>query len=212
MDQLHNPPALQFLEAGAHIGAGHVQRLGDVFRVQWLRRNKEQRMDLSDRAVDPPTGAHFAPMQDELLLNRTELHISYISVMSEITQHLSGCQTETCENRVIRERTPRLLLGPVGAFTRLTAVVLEPGILFRLPGAPPASAGPRNISQAYGQPAAGAWALNGRGKLTLPGDFAAGAGKATQSHPKATAKPTVRAAPLALILDCLKSPQGPRQH
>ena len=38
----------------------------------------------------------------------------------------------------------------------------------RLLGAPPASAGPRNISQAYGQPAAGTRAWNGRGRRSNP--------------------------------------------
>jgi hypothetical protein len=40
----------------------------------------------------------------------------------------------------------------------------SPGITLGLPGAPPASAGPHNITQAYGQPAAGTWASNGRGR------------------------------------------------
>jgi hypothetical protein len=43
-------------------------------------------MNLGDGAIDAPTGAHFAPMEDELLLDWSErAHISIISVTSEIT-------------------------------------------------------------------------------------------------------------------------------
>ena len=39
--------------------------------------------------------------------------------------------------------------------TRRTLMRASPGITFRLPGAPPTSAGPRHIIRAYGQPEAG---------------------------------------------------------
>ena len=49
--------------------------------------------------------------------------------------------------------------------TRRTLKRASPGITFRLPGAPPTSAGPRHIIRAYGQPEAGSgleWANSGR--------------------------------------------------
>ena len=84
--QLDDAPALQLLQAGADIGPGDVQGFGDLFRVERLRREIEQRMDLGHGAVDAPAGAHLTPMEDEFLLNWAELrHISFISVYSEIT-------------------------------------------------------------------------------------------------------------------------------
>src|SRR6266436_467123 len=43
-------------------------------------------MDLGDCPVDSPTGSHFTPMQNELLLDRAQLHISISSVYSEIIE------------------------------------------------------------------------------------------------------------------------------
>src|ERR1035438_2687222 len=48
--------------------------------------------------------------------------------------------------------------------TRRTLAGHSPWITFGLPGSPPAFAGPRNISQACGQRAAGTRALNERGR------------------------------------------------
>jgi hypothetical protein len=48
---------------------------------------------LGDRAVNAPAGAHLAPMEYEFLLNGAELvHISFISVTSEINKSAVFCQ------------------------------------------------------------------------------------------------------------------------
>jgi hypothetical protein len=76
MDHFDNAPALQFLQAGADVGPRHAQGFHDVIGVQGFWGYEEQGMDLRDRAVDAPTGAHFAPMEDELLLNwRQSIHL-----------------------------------------------------------------------------------------------------------------------------------------
>src|SRR5258708_7041344 len=66
-------------------GAGHIQGLGDFLGVQRLGPDVKQGVNLSHRAVQTPASAHFPAMQDEFLLNRVELHISHISVTSDIT-------------------------------------------------------------------------------------------------------------------------------
>src|SRR2546422_7900448 len=52
-------------------------------------------MDLGHGAVDAPACAHLPPMQNEFLLNRAELHISIVSVISEITYYSPSCQLES---------------------------------------------------------------------------------------------------------------------
>src|SRR5262245_23241689 len=64
---LDDPPALQFAKARAHVRARHREGLYDVLCVERLRRYVEQRVHLGDRAVDPPTGAHLTPVEDEPL-------------------------------------------------------------------------------------------------------------------------------------------------
>ena len=58
-------PALQFTQAGAHIGACHPQRVGNLLGVHGPALDVQQGVDLGDGAVDAPAGAHFAPMQNE---------------------------------------------------------------------------------------------------------------------------------------------------
>ena len=64
---LHEIPVLQFLQAGADVGARDGEGVGDVFGGEGFRREVEQGVDLGDGAVDSPAGAHFAPVEDEFL-------------------------------------------------------------------------------------------------------------------------------------------------
>src|SRR5437667_7855077 len=72
VDQLHDSPPLQLLEAGAHIGTGDPQRLDDFLRVQRARRKEKQRVNLGHASIDAPARPHLPPMEDELLLDWTE--------------------------------------------------------------------------------------------------------------------------------------------
>ena len=58
-------PVLQFAQAGADIGARHIQRFCNVVGGERLAQHEEQRVNLCDGAVDAPARAHFAPVQDE---------------------------------------------------------------------------------------------------------------------------------------------------
>src|SRR5205823_430769 len=76
MNEFDDPPALQLLEAGADVGPRHVERFGDLLRVERPFRNVEQRVNLGHGAIDPPARAHLSPVEDELLLNgRQVLHL-----------------------------------------------------------------------------------------------------------------------------------------
>ena len=70
----HLAPALQFLEAVAHVGAGHGKGLGDFLGMQRAVDQEQQRVDLRHRAVDAPAGAHLAPVQDVFLDGWCEGH------------------------------------------------------------------------------------------------------------------------------------------
>src|ERR1041384_7862894 len=74
VDHADDSPSLQLAQAGADIGAGDRESLGDLLGVERLLRNKKERMDLGHGAIDSPTRAHFAPVQDEFLLDLRELH------------------------------------------------------------------------------------------------------------------------------------------
>ena len=63
----HDAPALQLAQAGANVRAGHSQRLGNFVGGEGPRRNEQQRVHLRHGAVDAPAGAHFTPMENELL-------------------------------------------------------------------------------------------------------------------------------------------------
>src|SRR4029453_11084670 len=82
-------PACQFAQAGADVGAGHVEGEGDVFGVHGAGREIEQGVDLRDGAVDPPGGAELTPVEDELLHGGGEREhaCSRISVSTEYTEH-----------------------------------------------------------------------------------------------------------------------------
>src|SRR5712691_7699363 len=67
VDDANNAPSLELAEAVADIGAGHGERFGDFLGMERPRGKEQQGMDLSDGAVDAPAGAHFAPVEDELL-------------------------------------------------------------------------------------------------------------------------------------------------
>ncbi len=65
---LHKSPGLELLEADTDIGAGHRQGVGDLLRVQRLRRNVEQSVNLRYGPADPPAGPHLTPMENELFV------------------------------------------------------------------------------------------------------------------------------------------------
>ncbi len=71
VDDADDAPALQFAEAGADVGAGDGQGGGDFVGGQRARGNEQQRVELRDGAVESPAGAHFAPVQDEFLRDRS---------------------------------------------------------------------------------------------------------------------------------------------
>src|SRR5205814_5295720 len=75
-----DPPPLEFFEAGADVGPGHVQGFGDLFGVQGILRDVQQRMDLGDGPVNAPAGAHLTPVQDELLLDWRQFFHLFLSV------------------------------------------------------------------------------------------------------------------------------------
>src|SRR5208337_3281773 len=90
----HDAPALQLAKARAHVRARYRKRPGDVFGVDRLGRNEKQRMDLRHGAVDAPAGAHFTPVEDELLRDGSEgwHSVSLSSVITEITVTKDTCQ------------------------------------------------------------------------------------------------------------------------
>src|SRR3984893_11060996 len=63
----HDPPALKFAQASAHIGTRHCQ--GRRYFIGWHRprREEQQGVHLRHRAVDSPARAHLSPMQNEFL-------------------------------------------------------------------------------------------------------------------------------------------------
>src|SRR5262249_16309344 len=67
MDHANEVAALQLLEAHAHVGARHAQRIGDLVGRKGLFREEEQHVDLGHRAAYAPAGAHFSPVEDDLL-------------------------------------------------------------------------------------------------------------------------------------------------
>src|SRR2546426_3706822 len=67
VDDANNAPSLELAQAVADVGACHGERFGDFLGVEGPRGKEQQGMDLSDGAVDAPAGAHFAPVEDELL-------------------------------------------------------------------------------------------------------------------------------------------------
>src|SRR5437016_8391076 len=73
MNHFNNPPVLQLPEAGADIGPGDGEGPGNLFSVERLWRQIKQRMNLRHRAVDSPPRTHFSPMENELLLNGTQI-------------------------------------------------------------------------------------------------------------------------------------------
>src|SRR5712691_11077342 len=70
VDDADDAPSLELAQAVADIGAGHGERFGAFLGVEGPRGKEQQGMDLSDGAVDAPAGAHFAPVEDELLGDR----------------------------------------------------------------------------------------------------------------------------------------------
>jgi hypothetical protein len=62
-------PALQLAEAGADVRSRDAKSGCDGLRVERRRRQEQQRVNLGDGPVDPPAGAHFPPVEDELFLD-----------------------------------------------------------------------------------------------------------------------------------------------
>ena len=51
-------------------------------------RRKQEGMNLGNRTIDPPSGSHFPPVEDEFLFCVAELHdASFISVITEIYEY-----------------------------------------------------------------------------------------------------------------------------
>src|SRR5688572_27218354 len=90
VDDPDQAPALQFLEAGADIRAGDVERLANFVRRHRLRREHQQRVDLRHRAVDAPAPAHLPPVEDELLHRRGEFHGYFCKFRNKMRQGRSG--------------------------------------------------------------------------------------------------------------------------
>ena len=77
VDHFDDSPALQFFQTGAYVRASHFQRVRDALCMERLGRKIKERMNLSDRAVDAPSSAHLAPVQDKFLLDWSQvLHFS----------------------------------------------------------------------------------------------------------------------------------------
>src|SRR5262249_38915489 len=55
----------KLLEPRRYVRAGEAQRFGDFLRVSGAREKEKERMNLRDRAIDAPTRAHFAPVENE---------------------------------------------------------------------------------------------------------------------------------------------------
>ena len=63
----HDTPALELAKARAHVRACDGKSGGNLFGVERLGRNEEKGVDLRHGAIDAPAGAHFPPVEDELL-------------------------------------------------------------------------------------------------------------------------------------------------
>src|SRR5580704_7999500 len=71
-------PALEFAQAGAHVGASDRQSGGDVLGMQRFRREEEQGMYLGHGAIDSPAGSHLAPVEHEFLFGRRKRRHDYL--------------------------------------------------------------------------------------------------------------------------------------
>src|ERR1700730_10623581 len=67
VDNADDAPALKFAEAGADVRTRNGEDNGDLVGGERARRDEEQSVDLSHGAIDTPTSAHFAPVEDEFL-------------------------------------------------------------------------------------------------------------------------------------------------
>jgi hypothetical protein len=90
MHNMYQVPVLQFLEAVADVGPGDSQGFGNFVRSHRFTSQIEQGMDLRDGAVDPPLGAHLAPVKNKSLCYRMKFHgytlaATESSVNTEIT-------------------------------------------------------------------------------------------------------------------------------
>ena len=87
---MHQPQVLQLFNTVADIGACHAERFGNFLGIHRPAQDIEQGMDLRNGTVDPPFGAHFAPVEDKFFSGRIQFHsdgilfLSFISVNTEI--------------------------------------------------------------------------------------------------------------------------------
>src|SRR5207253_4367797 len=91
----HQAPRLQFANAGADVRAGDAQHGRDLFSSKRFCGNVQERMYLSDGAIDTPACSHLAPVKDKLFFRCIQLRhglISLISVMTEDTEMYARCQ------------------------------------------------------------------------------------------------------------------------
>lgn len=73
--ELHEAPVLQLLETHGDVGAGEAEEGDDLVGVERTLGEEEERVDLADRAVDAPAGAHLAEVQDEGGGGGGEVHV-----------------------------------------------------------------------------------------------------------------------------------------
>lgn len=52
----------------------YAEGFDQIVGVQWLLDEKQKGVDLGHRPVDPPAGAHLAPVKHEFLLHGREFH------------------------------------------------------------------------------------------------------------------------------------------
>ena len=72
--QAHEIPGLKLLQPHRHIGSGETEFLGDLLGVQRPVGEEEEGVDLANGTIDAPARPHLAEVQDELLLERREVH------------------------------------------------------------------------------------------------------------------------------------------
>jgi hypothetical protein len=82
MNDPDNAPILELAETVADIGAGDTKGASDFVGRKWFFGKKKEGMNLGDRSIDPPAGAHFTPMKDEFLAVRRKLRHIYQSFLS----------------------------------------------------------------------------------------------------------------------------------
>jgi hypothetical protein len=61
VDDADDLPPLELAQAVAHVGSCHAERRGNLLGMERPGREEQQRVDLGDGAVDPPSARPFPP-------------------------------------------------------------------------------------------------------------------------------------------------------